>query len=98
MPLLKIAESKKVTAVITLEDATARQIDQYAAMTKASADDVVQAALDHVFAKDVDFKKFREDHDGAKPKIPLRLKRPANAPAASADTPTNTKASTNGAR
>lgn len=55
MPLLRIVASKKITAIVTIEDATAKQIDQYAAMTKGSADDVIQAALDYVFSTDKDF-------------------------------------------
>lgn len=80
MPMLSIVASKKVTAIVTLEDSTAKQIDQYAAYTKGSADDVVQAALDYIFTKDKDFLKFREDNASAKPVIALRLKRPAVTP------------------
>ncbi len=86
MPLLKIAESKKVTAIVTLEDATARQIDQYAAMTKGSPDEVIQQALDYVFSRDKDFEKFRTEIPHAKPKIALRLKRPASSPATTSST------------
>jgi hypothetical protein len=51
MPLLKISESKKVTALVTIEDATARQIEQYAAMTKGNPDEVVQQALDYILSQ-----------------------------------------------
>jgi hypothetical protein len=85
MPLLKITESKKVTAIITIEDATARQIEQYAAMTKGNPDEVVQQALDYVFSKDKDFETYCRDHADAKPKIALRLKRPATQTPSSAD-------------
>ena len=46
----------------TLEGATARQIDQYVAFTKGSADDVVGAALSYVFEKDKASQKFRDEH------------------------------------
>jgi hypothetical protein len=77
MPLLELTASKKVTAIVTLEDATAKQIDQYAAMTKGSADDVVNAALEYVFSKDKDFARYRDENATAKPVIPLRIKRSA---------------------
>ena len=77
MPLLEIVASKKVTAVVTLEDSTAKQIDQYAAFTKGSADDVVNAALEYIFSKDKDFQKYREENAAAKPTIGLRMKRAA---------------------
>lgn len=77
MPLLEIVASKKVTAVVTLEDSTAKQIDQYAAFTKGSADDVINAALEYIFSKDKDFQKYREENASAKPTIGLRMKRSA---------------------
>ena len=81
MPLLEIAESKKITAIVTIEEATAKQVDQYAAFTQGSPDDVVQAALSYIFTKDKDFQKFCEEHGTSKPKTTLRLKRPAAAAA-----------------
>lgn len=79
MPLLEIVASKKITAIVTLEDSTAKQIDRYAAFTKGSADDVVNAALEYVFTKDRDFQKFCESNANARPSIALRMKRPVNA-------------------
>jgi hypothetical protein len=78
MPLLDITASKKITAIVTLEDSTAKQIDQYAAFTKGSADDVVNAALEYIFSKDKDFQKYRDDNGTVKPSIPLRMKRPTS--------------------
>ena len=98
MPLLEIIASKKITAIVTIEDATAKQVDQYAAMTKGSADDVIEAALTYVFSKDKEFAKFREDYASAKPSIPLRLKRPANTPAKQEDATPAPKHSTSAAR
>ncbi len=88
MPLLELTISKKVTAIVTLEDSTAKQIDQYAAFTKGSADDVVNAALEYVFSKDKDFQKHREQNASAKPNVPLRLKRPAASSSAASNTNT----------
>ncbi len=98
MPLLRIIASKKITAIVTIEDATAKQIDQYAAMTKGSADDVVQAALDYVFSTDKEFAKFRDEHASAKPTIPLRLKKPSSTPAKLEDASPSTKISASAAR
>ena len=52
MPLLEVNPSRHVSASIRLEEATAIQIDQYAAFIHASADDVVDKALNYVFSKD----------------------------------------------
>jgi hypothetical protein len=98
MPLLEIVPSKKITAIVTIEDATARQIDQYAAMVKGSADDVVQAALAHVFSKDKEFITYREQNPAAKPSIPLRIKRATNTPMKPADAASSNKTTTTAAR
>lgn len=98
MPLLKITESKKVTAIVTIEETTARQIEQYAAMTKGSPDEVVQQALDYVFSKDKEFETFAKDNASAKPKIALRLKKPASTTASSPDASTSTKGKQSEAR
>ena len=91
MPLLKISESKKVTAIVTLEEATAKQIEQYAAMTKGNPDEVIQQALDYIFSKDKDFERFSQENADAKPKIALRLKRPAGAATSPPDTRSSSK-------
>jgi hypothetical protein len=80
MPLLEITASKKITAIVALEDSTAKQIDQYATFTKGSADDVVNAALEYVFGKDKDFQRYREENANATPsqlaeRMPLSTRR-----------------------
>ena len=67
-------------------------------MTKGSADDVVQAALDYVFSSDKEFTRFRDEHASAKPTIPLRLKKPANAMAKPEDASSSTKANASAPR
>ncbi|MGI4755281.1 MAG: hypothetical protein ACRYGF_00345 [Janthinobacterium lividum] len=94
MPLLKISESKKLTATISLEEVTARRIEQYAAMTKGTPDEVIQQALDYIFSKDKDFERFCTEQPNAKPKIALRIKRPP----APADATATAKDSTSAAR
>ena len=75
MPLLEITTSRKVTATVSLEEPTANLVNQYAAFTRVAADDVVNKALEYVFAKDKDFQKFIGAPNDAKPTHPLRIKR-----------------------
>lgn len=91
MPLLKISESKKLTATISLEESTARRIELYAAMTKGTPDEVIQQALDYIFSKDKDFEKFCAAEPNAKPKIALRIKRPATPGTTTNDAETTPK-------
>jgi hypothetical protein len=74
MPLLEIAPTKKVVATITLEEATALNVDKYAAFVNANADDVVSQALSYVFTRDKDFQKFLEAPDGRKAPTSLRIR------------------------
>ena len=75
MALLEIVQSRQVTATIRLEDKTAAQVDQYAAFTHASADDVVNHALDYVFGKDRDFQEFLKSAEAAAAAPSLRVRR-----------------------
>ena len=52
MPLLEINQSRHICASVRLDETTAAQVDQYAAFIHASADDVVDKALNYVFSKD----------------------------------------------
>ena len=58
MALLEVQYVNKVTATVKLEEPVALTVDKYAAFIHASADDVVNKALEYVFAKDKDFQKF----------------------------------------
>jgi hypothetical protein len=58
MPLLEINQTHYVSASVRLDEATAELVDQYAAFVHASADDVVDKALNYVFSKDRDFQDF----------------------------------------
>ena len=58
MPLLEITQTRHISASVRLDGATATQVDQYAAFIHASADDVVDKALNYVFSKDRDFQDF----------------------------------------
>jgi hypothetical protein len=58
MPLLEINQTRYISASVRLDESTAEQVDQYAAFVHASADDVVDKALNYVFSKDRDFQGF----------------------------------------
>ena len=58
MPLLEIIQTRQISASIRLDEATATQVDQYAAFIHATADDLVDKALNYVFSKDRDFQDF----------------------------------------
>ena len=79
MPLLDIKQTRKVTAICSLEESTAKQVDQYAAFIKCQPDEVVNKALEYAFGKDAEFQKYRSEN----PKVTaqLRIKKPATAPA-----------------
>jgi len=64
MPLLEINQIRHICASVRLDEATAAQVDQYAAFIRASADDVVDKALNYVFSKDRDFQEFLKDSAG----------------------------------
>ena len=75
MPLLEIVQTNYVTAMIRLDEATAGQIDQYAAFLHASADEVVDKALAYVFTKDRDFQDFLRTPEAARAPRSLRVRR-----------------------
>jgi len=77
MPLLEVNPSRHVSASIRLEEATAIQIDQYAAFIHASADDVVDKALNYVFVKDRDFQEFLKTAQADHVTPTLRVRRAA---------------------
>ena len=75
MPLLEIAPTRRITAMIRLDETTAGQIDQYAAFLHATADEVVDKALAYVFAKDRDFQDFLRTPEAAPVPPSLRVRR-----------------------
>ena len=82
MPLLEVNPIRHVSASIRLEETTAIQIDQYAAFIHASADDVVDKALNYVFLKDRDFQEFLKTPQAAQTVPALRIRRaPGNGAA-----------------
>lgn len=75
MPLLEVTQTRYVSASIRLTDATALQIDQYAAFIHASADEVMEQALAYVFAKDRDFQDFLRTPEAQRITPTLRVRR-----------------------
>ena len=79
MPLLEVIQSRQISASVRLDEATAIQIDQYAAFIHASADDVVDKALNYVFSKDRDFQDFLKSAQAREVPATLRIRKtPSN--------------------
>src|SRR5260370_34523715 len=82
MPLLEINQSRHICASVRLDEFTATQVDQYAAFIHATADDVVDKALNYVFSKDRDFQEFLKTAQAAQVTPTLRIRKVAAAEAA----------------
>ena len=74
MPLLEINQSRYISASVRLDEFTAEQVDQYAAFVHASADDVVDKALNYVFSKDRDFQDFLKTPQAKQAASALRIR------------------------
>src|ERR1700760_146201 len=82
MPLLEIIQTRQISASIRLDETTAAQVDQYAAFIHASADDVVDKALNYVFSKDRDFQDFLKTAHAKQVAPALRVRKgPSNGAA-----------------
>ncbi len=75
MPLLEINQSRYISASVRLDETTAEQVDQYAALVHASANDVVDNALNYVFSKDRDFQDFVKTPQAKQVASTLRIRR-----------------------
>ena len=78
MPLLEINLSRYISASVRLDESTAEQVDQYAAFVHASADDVVDKALNYVFSKDRDFQDFLKTPQAKQVASTLRVRKGPN--------------------
>ena len=82
MPLLEINQIRYISASVRLDESTAEQVDQYAAFVHASADDVVDKALNYVFSKDRDFQDFLKTPQAKQVASTLRVRKaPSNGAA-----------------
>ena len=77
MPLIEGNQSRQISASIRLDAVTATMIDQYAAFVHASADDVVDKALNYVFSKDREFQDFLKTSPATQVVPRLRVRRAA---------------------
>jgi hypothetical protein len=75
MPLLEVIQSRQISASVRLDEATAAQVDQYAAFIHASADDVVEKAINYVFSKDREFQEFLKTPQAQNVTSTLRIRR-----------------------
>jgi len=75
MPLLEINQVRHICASVRLDEETAAQVDQYAAFIRASADDVVDKALNYVFSKDRDFQEFLKTPQAKQVASTLRVRK-----------------------
>jgi len=75
MPLLEINQVRHICASVRLDEETAAQVDRYAAFIRASADDVVDKALNYVFAKDRDFQEFLKTPQAKQVASTLRIRK-----------------------
>ena len=83
MPLIEVTQSRYVSATVRLESATANLVDQNAAFVHGSADDVVDKALNYVFAKDREFQEYLKSSRSSKVVPSLRVRRLGAEPVAS---------------
>jgi hypothetical protein len=78
MPLLEINQNRHICASVRLDEVTAAKVDQYAAFIHASADDVVDKALNYVFSKDRDFQEFLKTPQAKQVATTLRVRKAAS--------------------
>ena len=81
MPLIEINQSRQVSATIRLDSATATLIDQYATFVHASADDVIDKALNYVFSKDREFQEYLKTAQSGSVIATLRVRKSGNGEA-----------------
>jgi hypothetical protein len=82
MPLLEINQIRHISASVRLDESIAAQVDQYAAFIRASADDVVEKALNYVFSKDREFQDFLKTPQAKQVASALRVRKgPSNGAA-----------------
>ena len=78
MPQLQINQVRHICASVRVDEATAAQVDQYAAFIRSSADDVVDKALNYVFSKDRDFQEFLKTPQAKQVASTLRVRKVGN--------------------
>jgi hypothetical protein len=79
MPLLEIKQIRRVTAIVTLDEEIAKDIDIYAALADAKPDEVINNALAYVFGRDKDFQSFKQTETSKHVARTLRIKTPVSS-------------------
>jgi hypothetical protein len=93
MALLTVKASKKIDAILRLEESTAKMIDRYAAFLSVPADEVVDKGMEYIFTKDKDFQQHLEEQPDLQVPASLRIKKAPGT--ATATTNATAKAKTN---
>ena len=75
MPLLEVIQSRQINASVRFDETAATLVDQYATFIHATADDVVNKALEYVFSKDRDFQDYLKSSDARRVTSTLRVRR-----------------------
>jgi hypothetical protein len=78
VPLLEVQKITHVTATITIEQPLAVFVDKYAAFIHATADEVVNNALEYVFARDKEFQRFLASDEATSVSPSLHVKESRN--------------------
>jgi hypothetical protein len=80
MALLIVKASKKIDAILRLEESTAKMIDRYAAFLNVPADEVVDKGMEYIFTKDKDFQQHLEKQPDLQVPGSLRIKKAPGTP------------------
>jgi hypothetical protein len=80
--LLTVKSSKKIEAILRLEESTAKMIDRYAAFLQVSADEVVDKGMEYIFTKDKDFQQHLSSQPNTQVPTSLRIKKAPGTPGA----------------
>jgi hypothetical protein len=83
VPPLEINQSHYINASVRLDESIAAQFAQYAAFTRASADDFADKALDYVLSKDCDLADFLKTPQAKQADTTLRICKGASKDAVS---------------
>ena len=94
MPLFTVKTSNKIDTSMKLEESTVKMLDRYAHWLKASAEDVVDRALEYVFERDREFQAYLQQNPDEAVAATVRIRKPA---APTKDAKPNGNGSHNGA-
>ena len=76
MALFTVKTSNKIETSMKLEESTVRMLDRYAHFHKASAEDVVNEALEYVMKHDKDFQAYLQQNPDEAIAATVRIRKP----------------------